>query len=71
MDYVLGYGTKWARLARILKDRNEHQIKNRFFGLMAGFMAKPIKRVKKEKQFLNQNLLLQAKMHFTTKKIVI
>ena len=68
LDYVMRNGTKWAKLARILKDRNEHQIKNRFFGLMAKFTLKPIIKIKREKQFLDQNLLLEAKKYFSEQR---
>ena len=42
-------GSKWAKLSRNLQDRNEHNVKNRFFSLISKFLEMPIKIVKKKK----------------------
>lgn len=50
-------GTKWSLLAKDSKIRTEHNLKNRFFGLLSSFMKKTTKTIKKEKEFLNAQIL--------------
>ena len=66
LDFVKKNGTKWAQLSRILPDRNEHQLKNRFFGLLAKFLDESIKTIKKQRNYLNEGLLTQAENYFRT-----
>jgi len=60
MNHVKINGTKWAQLAKVMEDRNDHQIKNRFFGLMCEFMSSPIKEIKRRKNYLKPELLEEA-----------
>ena len=46
-------GSKWAKLAKNLVDRTEHAVKNQFFRLISSYMNIPIKKVKKEIEYLN------------------
>lgn len=57
LQFVKANGTKWARLSRILDFRNEHTIKNRFFGLVSKHTTTPTKKVKESKNYLNSILL--------------
>lgn len=53
-------GTKWAQLSRLMANRNEHCVKNRFFGILAKYNSIPIKKIKKDVDYLNSGFLLDA-----------
>lgn len=60
LNFVLENGTKWAKLSRILQNRTEHSVKNRFFGLMAEYSSIPILKLKKHVNYLNSQLISEA-----------
>lgn len=53
-------GCKWAKISKLLVQRTEHVVKNRFFSLMALSTSVPIRRLKEEKLYLNQNLIIDS-----------
>ena len=61
MNFVEKNGTRWARISRILVDRNEHNVKNRFFSLISEFLQVPIKKVKKNIDYVDPELLGKTK----------
>lgn len=53
----MSIGTKWSRLAKSLKNRTEHAVKNRFFCLVGRKSSRPITQIKREKRYLESSLL--------------
>ena len=66
---MLQYGTKWSLISKsVLQDRTEHNIKNRFFSLVSGFLGVPVKMVIKErKKYIDCEYLKQALMFYGRK----
>ena len=60
-------GTKWARISRMFHDRTEHNVKNRFFALISGFLQLPIKKVKKKINYTNPQLIRDTMTFFLDK----
>ena len=54
---MLENGSKWSALSRILLNRTEHVIKNRYFSLIRNFFSIPIKIIKKQKNYLDKFLI--------------
>lgn len=46
LNFVMKNGTKWSRLTKILCNRTEHNLKNRFFSLLSIYFDMTIKKVK-------------------------
>ena len=57
VDHVMRFGTQWARIARKLDNRTEHNAKNRFFGILSRYLEIPIIKIKKQLNYLNPILL--------------
>ena len=57
LNFVEINGTKWAQISRMLSDRTEHNVKNRFFALISEFLQLPIKKVKKNINYANSQLI--------------
>ena len=66
MQFVLNNGTKWAKLSREMKNRTEHCVKNRFFGILAKYCLIPIKKIKKTLDYLNHGFLFEAIKYYQT-----
>lgn len=62
-------GTKWAKLSRRLEERNEHNVKNRFFALISEFLEMPIKYVKKNVNYLNEEVLRNAESFYQSRNV--
>ena len=60
LEFVSKNGTKWVRISEKLKYRTEHSVKNRFFSLISNFMEIPIKKIKKEVNYINKGLIEMA-----------
>lgn len=52
--------TKWSKLAKIIQDRTEHSLKNRFFTLLSIYSGIAIRKLKKEKAYLTTSLIEEA-----------
>ena len=68
MSFVEKNGAKWAQIARGLNDRNDHNVKNRFFSLISKFLQIPIKIVKKKVDFLDIGLIRKTLMFLKSRK---
>ena len=66
LQFVLNNGTKWAKLSREMKNRTEHCVKNRFFGILAKYCLIPIKKIKKTLDYLNHGFLFEAIKYYQT-----
>jgi hypothetical protein len=61
LKYVLENGPKWALMAKkFLMHRNQHAVKNRFFSLLSCYTLIPIRKIKKEIEYLNKFLITEA-----------
>ena len=50
-----------------MKERTEHCLKNRFFGVMSKFSSIPIRKIKQDKSYLSKKLIEEAlKFHKDT-----
>jgi len=55
---VLENGSKWSSLSKkILLNRTEHAIKNRYFSLLRNFSSIPIVKIKKQKDYLDKFII--------------
>ena len=55
---MLKNGSKWSALSnKLLTNRTEHVIKNRFFRLVSTYISLPIRKIKKEIDYLNSNFI--------------
>jgi len=50
-------GSKWSNLAKRMKNRTEHSVKNRFFCLISKNISIPVTQIKREKKYLSHELL--------------
>ena len=57
LQYVLENGSKWSKITHLLKNRTEHCIKNRFFGILSKFVTLTQRKIKKEFNYLESNFL--------------
>jgi len=57
ISFVRNYGTKWSHLAKLIEERTEHDLKNRFFGILARELSMPIRKIKKSINYRNIDLL--------------
>ena len=60
LNFVLENGSKWAILSRIIGNRTEHAVKNRFFSLISAHIDVPIRKIKKEIDYLNSFLIFDT-----------
>jgi len=61
LKFVLENGPKWAILTKMfIVNRNQHAVKNRFFSLISSYTDIPIRKLKKEIEYLNKFLISQA-----------
>ena len=65
LSFVRLNGTKWSKLARTMIKRNEHDVKNRFFGILSNYTSTPIKTIKKSMNYLDQEFLHRIEMFFS------
>lgn len=49
-----------------MKNRTEHNVKNRFFGILGKYCLIPIKTIKKNFDYLNPNLILETIKYYQT-----
>ena len=70
LSYVETKGRKWARISRIWPFRNEHDVKNRFFALLAIFLEAPIKNVKKMNDCMKTDTISQARHFFQNRNAI-
>ena len=70
LNYVENKGTKWAQITRKLQNRNEHNIKNRFFSIISEYLHMTVKDVKKKIDYRQQELLRKTKMHLHSENVV-
>lgn len=61
LDFVMKNGTKWSKLIRICPKRTEHNVKNRFFSLIAKHFDRPILKIKKSCNYLDLKVLEEVK----------
>ena len=71
LDFVLKNGTKWAVLKKYLINRTEHSLKNRFFSLLCSYSSIPIKKIKKQVNYLSETLINATILHHQKEKSVI
>lgn len=64
--FVLNNGSKWAKLSRLMENRTEHCVKNRFFAILAKYCLIPIKKIKKHVDYRNTHLILEAIKYYQT-----
>ncbi len=69
LSFVKKNGSKWAKLSRHLQERNDHNVKNRFFALISEFLRMPIKFVKKNIDYLNEEVLRNAENFFQCENV--
>ena len=62
ISFVNQYGPKWSRLAKMCPERTEHNVKNRFFGLISKHFDIPILKIKRSFNYLDSKILEQVKM---------
>ena len=61
LNYVLEHGPKWAILSKqFLANRNQHAVKNRFFSLVSTYTLIPIRKIKREIEYLNKFLIKET-----------
>lgn len=53
-------GRKWSRLTKLMSNRNQHCLKNRFFTLLACATNIPIRKIRMEKQYLKTSMISEA-----------
>lgn len=61
IGFVMKFGTKWSKLARMFAGRTEHNIKNRFFSILSRELEKPIREIKRNINYRSQKLLGKVK----------
>ena len=59
--FVMKFGTKWSKLARLFAGRTEHNIKNRFFSILSRELEKPIREIKRSIDYRSPKLLGKVK----------
>ena len=59
LNFACFYGSKWSKISKILNDRTEHSVKNRFFSILSNCMQIPIRKIKRNIDYLNKKLLAQ------------
>ena len=70
LNFVLKNGTKWSVLKKSLINRTEHSIKNRFFSLLCSYTSIPIKKIKKQVNYLSETLINETILHHQNEKSV-
>lgn len=61
LKYVFEHGPKWALLAKqFVVNRNQHAVKNRFFSLVSTYTLIPIRKIKREIEYLNKFLIKET-----------
>ena len=61
LKFVWSNGPKWSILAKkFISNRTQHAVKNRFFSLMSAYTSIPIRKIKKEIEYLNKYLIHEA-----------
>lgn len=70
LNYVENKGTKWAQITRKLQNRNEHNIKNRFFSLISEYLQMTVKDVKKKINYHEQELLRETIIYLHSANVV-
>ena len=61
LDFVMKFGTKWSKLAKMFNGRTEHNIKNRFFSILSRELEKPIREIKRKINYRSQKVLGKVK----------
>lgn len=59
LEFVHNHGSKWSILAKLLKNRTEHSVKNRFFCLLSRNTSIPVAQIKQEKNYLDEEILVE------------
>ena len=57
LTYVKENGSKWNQMAKICLERTEHNIKNRFFSLVANHFNTSIKKIKENYNYTDPNII--------------
>ena len=57
---ALAQGSNWARFARMLGNRTEHGVKNRFFSLLHEYLEIPIAEIKKELHYMSKDIISET-----------
>lgn len=60
LSYVRKNGTKWSKLAKICPERTEHNVKNRFFSLLAKHFDSPILEIKERFNYTDPKTLTEV-----------
>jgi len=62
ISFVIQYGPKWSRLAKMCPERTEHNVKNRFFSLISKHFDIPILKIKQSFNYLDSKILEEVKI---------
>lgn len=60
LTFVSKNGTKWSQLAKKCPQRTEHNVKNRFFSLLAKYHETSILEIKETFNYKNPKLLSEV-----------
>ena len=65
LNFAKENGSKWSVLSKIMVVRTEHSVKNRFFTLISSYLSLPVKKIKKQVDYLNKNLIEETITYHT------